>query len=378
MMSNDLRIARVRAYAVTPRKTPPIRVHGRMEGQQLNAEIVRITLQNGTEGEASFFSGFEEGRGAGVIVREIEAMADRVIGGDSARRAELTENFLAEAGPGPWDAISMLDCAMWSAYAHAIGQPLYRLLGGYRERIPAQASVDAFDTIKEYLDITKRSVAMGYPAVKLHMNTEPDFDMELIRVISEIYGDGKIRFMTDHEQQHTFDEAVRLGEAISKGPFDWFEAPLPDTDLDAYVELNRAVGVDVIPAGHTIFGLENWRIGLERKAWSRLRFDVTNAGGVTTAIKAMGLARAMEVSTELHSFAFGPGQHVNLHVMLGMSGCSWFEHPAPSERYDYPVRNPLVLDVHGCVGAADRPGLGIDVDWDDVEANAVVTFDSAA
>ena len=178
-----------------------------------------LRFRTAPRGEASYFSGFE-GRGAGVIVRETEAVADRVIGGDSARRAELTENLLAEAGPGPWEAISMLDCAMWSAYAHGIGQPLCQLLGGYRERIPAQASVDAFDTIEEYLDITKRSVAMGYPAVKLHMNTEPDFDMELIRVISDIYRDGKIRFMTDHEQQHTFDEAVRVGEAMSKGPFD--------------------------------------------------------------------------------------------------------------------------------------------------------------
>ena len=52
-MSNDVRIARVRAYAVTPRQTPPIRYHGHMEPQQLNAEIVRVTLQNGADGEAS-------------------------------------------------------------------------------------------------------------------------------------------------------------------------------------------------------------------------------------------------------------------------------------------------------------------------------------
>ncbi|MDG2480532.1 MAG: enolase C-terminal domain-like protein [Alphaproteobacteria bacterium] len=376
-MTNDLRVARVRAYAVQPRQTLPVRYHGRMEPLQPNVEIVRVTLENGAEGEASAFGGFPR-RDAGWIARELEPLAERMIGCDPARRAELTQKLLSEAGPGPWGAISLLDCAMWGAYACGIGQPLYRLLGGYRERIPAQASVDAFDTIEAYLDITQRCVAMGYGAVKLHMKTEPDFDVELIRVISEAYGDGKIRFMTDHEQQHDFDEAVRIGEAMSKGPFDWFEAPLPDTDLDAYVELNRAVGVDIIPAGNTVVGLENWRIGLERKAWSRLRFDALNVGGVTTAIKAMGLARAMEVPVEIQSYAFGPGQQVNLHVMLGMSGANWFEHPAPSGRFDYPVRNPLVLDAHGCVGASDRPGLGIDMNWDDVEANAVVIFDSAA
>ena len=218
---------------------------------------------------------------------------------------------------------------------------------------------------------------MGYRAVKLHMKTDPDFDVELIGVISESYPDGKIRFMTDHEQQPTFDEALMVGTAMSKGPFDWFEAPLVDTDLEAYAELNRAVDVDIIPAGNTLVGLENWRTALECKAWSRLRFDATNAGGVTAAIKAMELARAMDVCAEIQSYAFGPGQHINLHVMLGMAGCTWFEHPVPSERLDYPVRNPLVLDNNGFVYSNERPGLGIDVDWDDVEAKAVLTFDSA-
>ncbi|MBN35777.1 MAG: hypothetical protein CMM46_13585 [Rhodospirillaceae bacterium] len=376
-MADDQRIRRVRAYGVTPQNTPLSRFHGRMDPVRMNVEIVRVTLESGAEGVASNFTGYK-GRSAGSIVREVEGLADRFTGSDAGRRAALTGQLLSEAGPGPRLAISLLDCAMWGAYAEGVGQPLYRLLGGYRERIPAQASVDAFDTIEEYLDIIRRSVALGYRSVKLHMKTDPDFDVELIRVVSEIYGDGKIRFMTDHEQQHTFDEALRIGEAMSTEPFDWFEAPLPDTDLDAYVELNHAVGVDIIPAGNLVVGLESWRGALERKAWSRLRFDALNGGGVTTAVKAMGLARAMEVPVEIQSYAFGPGQLVDLHIMLGMIGCTWFEHPVPSEHYDYPLRNPIALDAHGCVGASDRPGLGADMDWDDIEANAFATFDSAA
>ena len=80
----------------------------------------------------------------------------------------------------------MLGCALWSTYAHGLGQALYRLLDGYRARIPAQASVDAFDTIEAYLDLTKCCLARGYRAVKRHMNTEPEFNVELFRVMSEI------------------------------------------------------------------------------------------------------------------------------------------------------------------------------------------------
>ena len=375
-MTEDLRIARVRAYAVAPAGAPPTRYHGRMEPERMNAEIVRLTLANGAEGAASSLSGWS-GREAGSVVRRIEALAGEALGADAATRSALTEALLAGADAGPWEGLSIVDCAMWDAYARAVGQPLWRLLGGYRERIPAYASTEAYLAIEDYLDATKRFVALGYPAVKFHMNTDPDFDLELVRVVTQAYGDGKVRFMTDQEQLQDFDEAVRLGEAMSRGPFDWLEAPLPDTDLDAYVELNGAVGVDVLPAGNTLVGLDNWRIGLERKAWSRLRFDACNAGGITTAIKAIGLARAMEVPVEIQSFGFGPAQQANLHVMLGMAGCTWFEHPAPSAPFDYPVRNPPALDAHGCVAAAGGPGLGVEIDWEDVEANAVCRFDSA-
>ena len=348
-----------------------------MAPQQQNAEIVRVTLENGAEGTASTFSGSSE-RAAGVVVSEVAALTDRVVGCDVTKRTALTETLLAGAGAGPWHAISNLDCAMWAAYANSIGQPLYQLLGHHQNRIPAQASIDAFDTLKQYLDITERAIELGYTAVKLHMSTHPDFDIELIKTLSKRYKDGRVRFMTDHEQQHSYDEAVRIGRTMGKGPFDWFEAPLPDTDIDAYAELNRAVDIDIIPAGNTVVGLENWRAALQRNAWSRLRFDVTNAGGITTAIKAMHLAQSMNVPAELQSYAFGPGQQLNLHVMLGISGCSWFEHPFPSERYDYPVNNPVVLEADGCIKASLETGLGIDIDWDGVEANAVATFDSLA
>jgi len=84
----------------------------------------------------------------------------------------------------------------------------------------------------------------------------------------------------------------------------------------------------------------------------------------------------MSVPVELQSFGFQPTQHANLHLMLGLPGCTWFEHPAPQEPYDYATRNPLVLDAKGCVRAAEGPGLGLDVDWGLIATDAFATFDS--
>jgi L-alanine-DL-glutamate epimerase-like enolase superfamily enzyme len=376
-MADETDIARIRAYAATPAMMPATRFTGRDHPMKMNIEIVRLTLVNGTEGTASTDSGWG-GRQGGDVVRDIREFSTQVLGQNVLHRATLTESLLAHAGEGPWDAISLLDCAMWDAYARSLGRPVWQLLGGHQERIDAYASTLANLTIEEYLDDAQRFAALGYRAIKFHMNTDPDFDLAMVQAVATAHRDSNLRFMVDLEQCYTFDEAVRLGEALGKLPFDWMEAPLPDHDLEAYAELNKAIAIDVLPAGNTLVGLENWTGGLRCGAWSRLRCDVTNGGGVTTVLKAMELAHAMNVPVDLQSYGFQPAQNANLHLMLGLGGCTWFEHPAPHAPFDYATRKPLSLDPQGRVSAAEGPGLGIDMDWELIATDAFVTFDSMA
>ena len=372
---DELDIARIRAYAATPARMPAVRYTGRQQPTKMNIEIVRLTLSNGAEGTASYDGGWE-GEERDEVVRDIRELSARVLGQNVLHRATLTESLLADAGEGPWEAISLIDCAMWDAYARSVGQPLWQMLGGHREHIEAYASTVAYLTIEEYLDDAKQMAGLGYRAIKFHMNTDLDFDLDMVQAVAAAHRDNDIRFMVDLEQCYTFDEAVRLGEALDKLPFDWMEAPLPDDDLDAYIELNKAVAIDVLPAGNTLVGMKNWTDGLRREAWSRLRCDVSNAGGVSTVLKAIELAQAMHVPVELQSYGFQPAQHANLHLMLGLAGCTWFEHPAPHAPYDYATHNPLMLDSQGCVSAAEGPGLGIDMDWELIAKDAFATFDS--
>jgi L-alanine-DL-glutamate epimerase-like enolase superfamily enzyme len=374
-MVEQTKIARIRAYAVAPPGMPAVRYTGREQPTTRNLEILRLTLADGTEGVASCDTA-STGTEAGGVVRDIAEIAPRVLGQSVSHRTAVTESLLADADDGPWEGISIIDCAMWDAYAQSVGKPLWQILGGHQERIAAYASTVAYLTIEEYLADVRRCVALGYRAIKLHMNTDLDFDLELVRTLATLYRDHDLRFMLDFEECYTFDKAVKLAEALEKLPFDWMEAPLPDRDIDAYVELNKAISIDVLPAGNTLVGLDNWDDGLRRGAWSRLRCDVTNGGGITTVLEAMKLARSLQVPIELQSFGFQPTQHANLHMMLGLEGCTWFEHPVPQEPYDYATRNPLQLDSSGSVGAAKGAGLGLDLDWGQIEADAFATFES--
>jgi len=227
---DELEIARIRAYAVTPPQMPFARYTGRDQPSKRNMEILRLTLVDGTEGVACCDTA-TEGTEAGSVVQDFHDIATRVLGQCVLHRSSLTEGLLAEADRGPWEGISVVDCAMWDAYARSVGRPLWQILGGHQERIEAYASTVAYLTIEEYLADVQYQAARGYRAIKLHMNTDPEFDLEMVQAVAKAHRDSELRFMVDLEECCTFDEAVKLGEALDKLPFDWMEAPLPDDDL---------------------------------------------------------------------------------------------------------------------------------------------------
>ena len=218
---------------------------------------------------------------------------------------------------------------------------------------------------------------MSCRGVKFHMNCDPAFDLELIERVATVYRDSGIRFMVDLEQEYSFDDAVRLGRRLAALDFDWMEAPLPDTDLDAYAALTASVAIDVLPVGYVMSALDVWADALRRGAWSRLRCEVCSTGGITTAVQALALGRAFGVPTELQSFGYPATQAANLQVMLGVPGCTWFEYPMPGDDFSYAAIEPLRLDAEGCIGASHDAGLGLTLDWATIEADAVTVFDSA-
>ena len=372
---NDLEIARVRVYVVAPDVTPPYRFTGTEDVYTMHCNIVRLTTRSGIEGAAGVDSG-GSAEGDHAFAEAFRPVIGDILGRNLLERDAVTAALLAKrAAPIP-DPESLLDIAMWDAFGRAVDLPLYRLLGGVRERIPAYASSPVFDTVEGYLDYCRLIQGLGYPAVKFHTQCDPAFDFAMTKAVSDAFGPSGLRFMVDLEQLYSFDDAVALGRALTDMPCDWLEAPLTDTDIDAYAALRHAVGVDVIAAGNTIVELGDMADAIERGAWSRLRCDPCNVGGIQVAMKAMALAEAHGMKTELQSYGYPLSQATNLHVMLGVAGCTYFEQPVPVEHYEYACANPIRLESDGCVSAPDGPGLGLELDWDRIEADASLVIDT--
>ena len=126
--------------------------------------------------------------------------------------------------------------------------------------------------------------AEGYTAAKIHAWGDADRDLEAVRAARDAAGDD-MALIYDAEGCLDRASAERMASALGDLGVRWFEAPLPDLDLEGYRRLVRLGGVAIVPAGDAIWDRRLMVEVLRDPPWSAMRFDVTFAGGITSAIR---------------------------------------------------------------------------------------------
>ncbi len=128
---------------------------------ELRGFVLVIETADGARGE---FCPAHSGK-SGVLVSQVRALASQILGEDAeAREAifnklkRLHRHFMAVGH-------SALDIALWDLAGKAVGRPVWRLLGGYRERLPTYASTltggraGILDSKEAYADFAEQCYA---------------------------------------------------------------------------------------------------------------------------------------------------------------------------------------------------------------------------
>ena len=95
-----------------------------------------------------------------------------------------------------------------------------------------------------------------------------------------------------------------------------------------------------------------------------LRCDVAIKGGITTLIKTAHLAEAFGLNFEVHHGGNSLNNVANLHVIMAIANCEYFEVLMPDASHKYGLVHDIELDQAGEVHAPDGPGLGVEIDFD--------------
>ena len=290
----------------------------------------------------------------GMSVLEPEAAWERL-----ARRGDWV-------GPGGLlhCALAPLDIAVWDAAGKTLAQPLHRLVGGHRDRLPAYASDGLWVSLSpdELAASAKRHVAAGFGAVKLRLGKEvtPELEAARVRAVREAVGPD-VRIMVDAVESWSLARARRAGRVLQDAGIAWLEDPVHHSDVAGLAELRRRLEVP-IAAGEHLYHLDAFRTLLEARAVDVLILDLARVGGVTPWRKIAAMAEAHRIPVCGHVVP-----EVQVHLLSAVPN---------GHMVEYVPRSAGILDAmpkleDGNLVAPSGPGLGLELDEDAVRRHRV-------
>jgi L-alanine-DL-glutamate epimerase-like enolase superfamily enzyme len=256
-----------------------------------------------------------------------------------------------------------IDVCLWDIAGKAAGMPIYKLLGACREKVPAYASSRTLPTPEDYAREASQYAQKGYTAYKLHAFGDPHKDVAACRAARQAVGDD-IDLMLDAVAAYDRAGSLYVGRELEDLNFLWLEEPLPDWDVEGYARLSEALdipvaGTEVVPG--SIYSTSEY---LLRRAVDIVRSDVIFKGGIGPVKKTAGMAEAFGMNLEIHTTGTPLSNVANLHVMCAIKNSRYHEILVPEEFFGGGVIEDVAIDSDGCVTVPDKPGLGLEIDWD--------------
>src|SRR5512132_447962 len=149
---------------------------GRFSGKS-QLGLVTMETDEGVHGHAFLGSAM---RGAHIDGQSlVQYLKPLVLGQDPLARERLYQAMWRKNRQTTYRAIGAMDVALWDIAGKAAGLPIYRLLGSFRESVPAYASSAILPTKEAYAEEATQFKTDGWKAYKIHPPTDPAVDAEV-------------------------------------------------------------------------------------------------------------------------------------------------------------------------------------------------------
>ena len=214
----------------------------------------------------------------------------------------------------------------------------------------------------------------AWAAYKIHPPQDPATDIRVCEAVRRAVGDD-FPLMLDSTWAYDFPAALRVGRAIEKLGFLWYEDPLHDQDITNYVKLRQKLDIPIMATEYPATGLESYAPWIMLQATDYLRGDVAVKGGITTLLKTAHLAEAFRMNYEIHHGGNSLNNVANLHVACAIRNTTYFEVLLPDGAHKYGLSEDIQVGRDGLVHPPTGPGLGAAIDFALIEAKTIAVLE---
>jgi galactonate dehydratase len=341
-----------------------------------NWVFVRLATDEGVygvgEGTANAF--------AETIAAAIHELEDTYLGLDPTQVELLAERMhrdvYTDGGQIHRAALGAIEIACWDIVGKSVGRPVHALMGGRvrdKVRVYANGWYQVERTPEAMAAAARSVVAQGYTALKFdpfgHTSrmVGPDEEalaIDLIEAVRDAIGP-RTDLLIEGHCRFGVAQAIRFAQRMAPANPLWFEEPVPHQDPDSVVEVALRSPVP-IATGESFASPKSFAALLRRGGVRIWQPDPMHLGGLWPTRNVIAMADASDIAVAPHSAA-GP---ICSAVCLQLAACSpnlflqeLFDEFNTGWTRDI-VDHHLETDAEGFLAVSDRPGIGIDLDWE--------------
>ncbi|CAK9017902.1 N-succinyl-L-Arg/Lys racemase (N-succinyl amino acid racemase) (NSAR) [Durusdinium trenchii] len=365
----SMKLVAIESYPVRIPLKPERRMSSSL-GQHTVSEylLVRVLTDAGIEGagEATVMP-----RWSGETVHSAQALVDHLlapalVGCDPHDVAEI-DRRMDQLCKHNWFAKSALEMACWDIQGKAAGVPVYELLGGAKRSrdIRCRFSVGAYDEPRLRRVVAER-VEAGFTTIKVKVGGTADDDLHRVRAARDVMGP-ELELVIDANCGWEVDTAIAKINALEECRIGLVEQPTPDGDYAALARVRRETGLPVM-ADDICFDLVHAAELIRNECCDVISVYPGKNGGLRKSMQIVELAAGAGVPCSIGSnLELDIATAAMGHLVLACENMQIERFPGdmlgPVYHEFAVVKDPLRIEGP-IVHMSDKPGLGVEVDWD--------------
>jgi L-alanine-DL-glutamate epimerase-like enolase superfamily enzyme len=256
-------------------------------------------------------------------------------------------------------AISIVDNAVWDLKGRITGQPIHKLLGGFRDEVNSYGSginlnLTSEELVKQMTDFVKS----GFKAVKMKIgNRDSKIDLQRVRLVRQAIGPD-IDLCLDVNNAWSLGTAVEMSKRLEEYDIYWLEEPVLADEFANLAKLGRETKIP-IALGENHYTKWEFKELIGQGSVSIVQPDIGKCGGVTEFIKIAAMADAHGLPVCPHYSAF-----TDVPCIAGIPNGLFHEYVKVAFDSASQVFTGCARPANGMIAPLNKPGFGIELDFE--------------
>lgn len=351
-----MQITRVEVIPVELKLQRPVRMAGLPEIDLITAVFIRLDTRQGQSAWGCSVAHPDlTGEQPDAVIRTCREAASLIPDLHPLNIEYSLDRLASQPGMTP-AAMCAFDLAFHDLLSLAAGIPLYRLLGGYRNRIQTSITIP-LAAVQESVEMACERASRGFRMLKIKGGVDPDGDVQRVQAIHRALPNHILRL--DADGGYSIQEALDVARAL-ENELEMLEQPVPPDDLSGLREVKKTSPVPIL-ADQSVKGPSSALELAANRAVDGLSIKLTTCGGLRCARQIDSIARAARLSTMIGCF-MEPALLISAGLSLALSSPNvhYADLDGNLDLINDPSQAGFTLE-DGWLVAADVPGLGYSV-----------------